>query len=104
MIDKFLKALSYVSVPAAILKYYIIKMYKSRKENEIKTIQESIMTNIFTEIPESKNNSNMQGNMFKNIVKYKRKLEKILSNSIYIFSMKEIVIPYFQLPRKLKMS
>lgn len=96
MISKFLKALSYISIPAVIVKYYISKMYKSQKEDEIKAIQESLMTNMFTEMPDSKKMSNMQGNMFKNIVKHRRKLEKILSNRADIFSIKEI-ISYFQL-------
>ncbi|KAJ8958552.1 hypothetical protein NQ314_006391 [Rhamnusium bicolor] len=78
MVDKFLRALSYVSVPAGVLRYYVGKMYNSDNENNITANQNSIMDEIFGETPDSGKVSNMQGNMFKKIGKFKKDFAKMM--------------------------
>lgn len=103
MVDKFLKALTYVSVPAAMLKYYVSKMSKSKKESDIKAIQETVITSIFSETPNSKNLESMQGNMFKTILKYKKNIEKILSkNSKILYIKHKNYFLYILVSKKMK--
>ncbi|KAJ8918257.1 hypothetical protein NQ315_014127 [Exocentrus adspersus] len=79
MVDMFLKALSYVTVPPVMLRYYISKMYNAQKESDIKSIQETVITDMFKDIPNSKNVDSMWGNMYKNISKFKKDIENILA-------------------------
>lgn len=76
LVDKFLKALSYVCVPTAILRYYVEKMIKCQNLDEIKNIHKYVMDNILNGQCDSKTLSNMQGDMYKKVDKYKRDFMK----------------------------
>lgn len=77
LFHKFLKALSYVCVPAAILRYYVEKMYKCQNLNDIKKINENVMNNILNSSYDSKKIDFMQGNMYKKAEKFKREFSKL---------------------------
>ncbi|XP_023014378.2 DNA-dependent protein kinase catalytic subunit [Leptinotarsa decemlineata] len=75
-VNKFLRALSYVSLPVVILRYYVTKMMKADSLEEFKSIQNSVRDDFFVELCGSKNPENMQGNMFKEIQTFKKEFLK----------------------------
>lgn len=78
IVDKFLEALSYVCVPAAILRYYVDKIMKCQHLDEKKRIHDNVMKNILNGKCNSKDVNSLQGNMYKKVDKYKKDFIKII--------------------------
>lgn len=78
LVDKFLKALSYVCVPAAILNYYVERMSRCQHLEEIKNLHSLVMKDILNGKCTSKDVNSMQGNMYKKVDKFKRDYVKIV--------------------------
>lgn len=85
LVDKFLKALSYVCVPAAILRYYVEKMIKSQQIDEIKRLHNKVMTDVLNGECQSKDENRMQGNMYKKVDKFKKEFAKLSGKYFLIF-------------------
>lgn len=88
MVNKFLKALTYVSVPETILRYYISKMLKLNDLKEIRAILSTVLKDVFEGTCDSKNIKAMQGGMFRNIQKFKKDFGKLTGKSITRYAVK----------------
>ncbi|KAG5877906.1 hypothetical protein JTB14_011622 [Gonioctena quinquepunctata] len=75
-VNKFLKALSYVSMPVGILIYHLAKILKCGSLEAMKNIQDSVRDSLFADSCGSSNINNMQGNMFKKIQHIKNEFSK----------------------------
>ncbi|KAJ3665343.1 hypothetical protein Zmor_000841 [Zophobas morio] len=86
-IDEFLKALSFIGVPASILMYFNRKIVKSIQTNDLdqaKNILKYLSDDLFNCKPDSRDVSLMQGNMFKKITKFDKdfkNFERLLNKS-----------------------
>ncbi|CAG9832446.1 unnamed protein product [Diabrotica balteata] len=69
-INKFLKALSYASIPANILIYNVRKIKDSDDINSIKKYIQCVQEDVFNQAYGTNNVNNMQGNMFKSIRRF----------------------------------
>lgn len=79
--DLFLKALSFVAIPAVILKYHVDKLYKACKMNsadDLKLAQNTILTDVYINLREFKN---LQGPIFNDIKEFKAFFQNIKSNN-----------------------
>ncbi|XP_044259527.1 DNA-dependent protein kinase catalytic subunit-like [Tribolium madens] len=77
--EKFLKALSFIGIPAAILIYYvrkIIKLVLSNDLDQAKIVYDFILNEVFNKA-DSRDVNLLQGNMFKTIAKYEKDLKNI---------------------------
>lgn len=94
MIDKFLKALSSVTMPVNILKYYVQKLRVTCKNNsptDFKTLQDTILAEVYFERPDSKNVNNLHGNVFKQIAEYEKEI-KALGKSMLMFNCSQYLL------------
>lgn len=79
-IDKFLKALSFVAIPSTVLMYYIRKLMKlvlTDNLEEVKSICDFILKEIFNNKADSRDVTLMQGNMFKKIAKFEKEFKNM---------------------------
>ncbi|XP_056648968.1 DNA-dependent protein kinase catalytic subunit-like isoform X1 [Diorhabda sublineata] len=76
-VNKFLKALSYVSVPANILIYHLRKIENSTDADSVRKYVKAVMDDIFVPDCGSENAKNMQGNIFKDIKKFRKNFENM---------------------------
>ncbi|CAH1171231.1 unnamed protein product [Phaedon cochleariae] len=81
MINKFLQALSFVSVPVVSLRYYISKMMMTDNLAAAKTVQESVKKDFFSQ-KHGSNTESMHGNMYKQIEPFNREFSKTLGTSL----------------------
>lgn len=80
LVQQFLKALSCVTMPANILRYYLSqKLLKAcnYNENQFNSLIDSVIREVYIEIPDSGNVTKFYGNIFKTISHFKTKLEKL---------------------------
>ncbi|XP_008199943.2 DNA-dependent protein kinase catalytic subunit [Tribolium castaneum] len=77
--NKFLKALSFIGIPAAILIYYvrkIVKLIASSELGQAKIVHDFVLKEMFIKA-DSRDSDLLQGNMFKSITKYEKDLKNI---------------------------
>ncbi|CAG9767394.1 unnamed protein product [Ceutorhynchus assimilis] len=91
VVDKFLTALSKVSVPLVTLEYYIKKLFNCQDIDSMMQKKNDLFEFFFTEDSDSRDSSNMQGNMYKSIVKdFKNEFQKI-TNRLTLPKIKDLV-------------
>lgn len=80
LVHLFLKALSCVSLPANILRYYLNNAFLqacNKPQKEFNTVVDSVIQVIYTEEPDSRDVTKFLGNAFKTISGFKSRLEKL---------------------------
>lgn len=79
LVNLFLKALSSISMPANILRYYIKPLLQAstKCEEEFKALVDSVIQENYSETPDSRDATKFYGNSFKNIGQCKRQLEAL---------------------------
>ncbi|XP_050298315.1 DNA-dependent protein kinase catalytic subunit-like isoform X2 [Anthonomus grandis grandis] len=76
-VDKFLEALSKVSVPLSSIYYHLNKMFSATSIGAMMEAKDAIMNFYFKEISDTRGSNNMQGNMYKKLKDLKSHIEKI---------------------------
>ncbi|CAH1962380.1 unnamed protein product [Acanthoscelides obtectus] len=81
VVNCFLKALSYVCLPIMVLRYYIGKIKKATSIEDIKSIQNTVIEEVFNKEHDS-TPSNLQGEVYRKIEQYRPHFEKLTDETL----------------------